>query len=65
MLAIVSGSAAFAPVVTVAPATSRAAAPQMGFGKAELMGEAAEASKIASGRADGQEEALKSSVRRR
>lgn len=37
MLAIVSSSAAFAPVAPVAPVATRAAAPQMGFGKAELM----------------------------
>jgi len=37
MLSIVAGSAAYAPVAPVASVATRAAAPQMGFGKAELM----------------------------
>jgi len=36
-LSIVAGSAAFAPVAPVAPVATRAAAPQIGFGKTELM----------------------------
>ena len=38
MLSTVVASVSYAPVVPVASAATRAAAPQMGFGKAELMG---------------------------
>jgi hypothetical protein len=38
MLSMVGASAAFATVASVAPVATRACAPQIGFGKAELQG---------------------------